>query len=213
MERQMTVPWPRWRIAGEYFENCNCKVVCPCLLSPNPPFTSRPTEGDCKGAFAFHVNSGSHGDVTLDGLNVAMIAHTPGPMGEGNWSVVYYFDERANDRQHQALAAIFTGTAGGPMGAWAPMISTVLGTKIVPIIFNVEGKRRSVEIPNIMHVAVQPLPSLDPDNEIWALNAHPFAPKVALAVGDQNISWTDYGMSWDNSGKHGYYAPINWSSA
>jgi hypothetical protein len=93
------------------------------------------------------------------------------------------------------------------------MISTVLGTKIVPIIFNVEGKRRSVEIPNIMHVAVQPLPSLDPDNEIWALNAHPFAPKVALAVGDQNMSWTDYGMSWDNSGKHGYYAPINWSSA
>jgi hypothetical protein len=134
-------------------------------------------------------------------------------MGEGNWSVVYYFDERADEQQRRALVAIFTGTAGGPLGAWAPLISTVLGTKIVPIIFNVAGKRRSVEIPNIMHVAVQPLPSLDPNNEIWALNAHTFAPQVALAVGDQNSTWTDYGMSWDNSGTHGYYASINWSNA
>jgi hypothetical protein len=172
-----------------------------------------PTEGDCKGSFAFHINSGSYGNVTLDGLNVALIAYTPGPMGAGNWSVAFYLDERANEQQRQALVAIFTGTVGGPLGAWAALFSTVLGVKTVPITFNVAGKRRSVEIPNIMHVAVQPLPSLDPNNEIWALNAHPFAPQVALAVGDQNSTWTDYGMSWDNSGTHGYYASINWSNA
>jgi hypothetical protein len=21
----------RWQLAGDYFENCNCDVVCPCL--------------------------------------------------------------------------------------------------------------------------------------------------------------------------------------
>jgi hypothetical protein len=172
-----------------------------------------PTEGDCKSPFAFHINSGSYGNVTLDGLNVALIAYTPGPMGAGNWSVAFYLDERANEQQRQALVAIFTGTVGGPLGAWAALFSTVLGVKTVPITFNVAGKRRSVEIPNIMHLAVHPLPSLDPNNEIWALNAHPFAPQVALAVGDQNSTWTDYGMSWDNSGTHGYYASINWSNA
>jgi hypothetical protein len=29
----------RWQLAGDYFENCNCDVVCPCLFSPNAPLT------------------------------------------------------------------------------------------------------------------------------------------------------------------------------
>ena len=37
----------QWQINGEYFENCNCKVVCPCLVSAQAPLTSTPTEGDC----------------------------------------------------------------------------------------------------------------------------------------------------------------------
>lgn len=208
----MATTQTRWQITGDYFENCNCNVVCPCTISPNQPMSSRPTEGACEVAFAFHITNGSFSNVTLDGLNVAMIGRTPGPMGEGNWSVALYLDERANEQQRQALAAIFSGSVGGPLSALSPLISTMLGAKAVPITYNVEGKRRSVEIPNIMHLAVHPLPSMDPDNEIWALNAHPFAPKVALAVGDQHSTWTDYGMSWDNSGKNGHYATINWSN-
>lgn len=146
-------------------------------------------------------------------MNVALIVRFPGSFAEGNGAVALYLDERANEQQRQALQAIFSGSAGGPLGALAPLISTVLGAKTVPITFKVEGKRRSVEIPNIMHLAVHPLPSLDPNNEIWALNAHPFAaPQVAMAVGDQNSTWTDYGMSWDNSGKNGHYTAFNWSN-
>ncbi|HKV57727.1 MAG TPA: DUF1326 domain-containing protein [Ktedonobacteraceae bacterium] len=208
----MATTQTRWQITGDYFENCNCNVVCPCTISPNQPLSSRPTEGACEVAFAFHIANGSYSNVTLDGLNVAMIGRTPGPMGEGNWSVALYLDERANEQQRQALAAIFSGSVGGPLGALTPLISTMLGAKAVPITYNVEGKRRSVEIPNIMHLAVHPLPSMDPDNEIWALNAHPFAPKLALAVGDQHSTWADYGMNWDNSGKNGHYATINWSN-
>ena len=204
----------RWQITGEYFENCNCAVVCPCLLSSNQPLTARPTEGFCNEVFAFHINSGSYGDITLDDLNAVMIAHMPGAFAEGNWSVAFYLDERANERQHQALEAIFSGSAGGPLGAITPLVSTVLGMKTVPITFNVEGKHRSLEIPNIMHLAVHSLPSIvDPQNEIWMLNVHPLSPKVAMAVGDRDSTWTDYGLSWDNSGKNGHYASINWSNA
>src|SRR5947209_17420756 len=153
----------RWQIAGDYFENCNCDVVCPCLFSPNAPLTSMPTAGACEVAFGFHADRGSYGDIPLDGLNVALAARTPGVMAEGNWSVALYLDERANEQQRQALQAIFSGSAGGPLGALAPLISTLLGVKTVPITFKVEGKRRSVEIPNIMHLAVHPLPSLHPN--------------------------------------------------
>jgi hypothetical protein len=202
-----------WQITGDYFENCNCDVVCPCLFSPNPPLTSQPTAGACEVAFGFHIDHGNYNATPLDGLNVALIARTPGPMAQGNWSVALYLDERANQQQSQGLQAIFTGADGGPMSALAPLISTVLGAKAVPINFQKQGKRRSVEIPNIMQLAVHAVPSLNPDHEIWAQNAHPFAPSVSMAVGEEHSTWTDYGMHWDNSGKNGHYAPISWSNA
>ena len=113
----------QWHLSGDYFENCNCSVVCPCLVSKAPPLTSRPTEGVCDVAVIFHIEKGRYGDVTLDGLNVALAIHTPGPMGEGNWAVGAYIDERADEKQTEALGAILTGTAGGPMAAFAPLIS------------------------------------------------------------------------------------------
>jgi hypothetical protein len=203
----------RWQIAGDYFENCNCDVVCPCLFSPNAPLTSMPTAGACEVAFGFHVDRGSYGDIPLDGLNVALAARTPGVMAEGNWSVALYLDERADEQQRQALQAIFTGSVGGPVAALAPLISTVLGVKTVPITFHKEGQRRSVEIKSVMQLAVHALPSMNPDEEIWAKTGHPFAPtSLAMAVGDAKSTWADYGMRWDNTGKNAHYAPINWSN-
>jgi hypothetical protein len=44
-----------WQFTGDYFENCNCDVVCPCLFSPNPQMTSLPTQGACEVGLAFHI--------------------------------------------------------------------------------------------------------------------------------------------------------------
>jgi len=205
---------PSWSIEGEYFENCNCTVACPCILSTKPPFHATPTEGACEVAFAFHLDRGTFGEVSLDGLNVGMIGRTPGPMIEGNWSVALYVDERADEEQQQAIGAIFSGQAGGTMGAFAPLIGEVLGVKSVPIDYTVDGRRRSVRIPEIMDVAVRPIASAMGEGvEMVAANAHPFAPDgVVMAVGDEGSTWSDYGMRWDNSGRNGLYAPIRWSN-
>jgi len=202
-----------WQFEGDYFENCNCDVVCPCLFSPLPPFASEPTAGACEVGFGFHIDRGQFGSTRLDGLNAALAVRTPGRMGEGNWSVAVYVDERADADQNAALQQIFTGQVGGPIGALGPLISTVLGVKTVPITFGKEGKRRSIEIPGSMHFAVHAAPSLNPEREIWAANAHPFAEQVAMAVGDDGSGWEDYGMRWDNAGKNGHYAPIRWSGS
>lgn len=207
----VTSTGPAWQISGDYFENCNCDVVCPCLFSPAPPLSSKPTAGACEVAFGFHIDRGRYGDVNLDGLNVALIARTPEEMGKGNWSVALYTDERAGESQREGLQAIFTGSAGGPLGMFAPLISNVLGAKAAPITWQKDGKRRRLEIPEVMQMGVQAVPAAVPDAEIWAANAHPFAPQVAMAVGESGSTWKDYGMSWDNSGKNGHYAPINWS--
>ena len=202
-----------WQLTGDYFENCNCDFICPCLFSAKPQLMSDPTQGACEVALAFHVDSGKYGDVAIDGLNAVVAIRTPGAMGEGNWSAAVYLDDRADDKQREALQAIFTGAGGGPIGAVAPLISNVLGVKSAPITFRKDGQRRSVEIPNVMTMAVQAVPSGVPGEEIWASNASPFAASVSLAVGESSSTWQDYGMSWDNSGKNGHYAPISWSGS
>ena len=149
----------------------------------------------------------------LDGLNLALIAHAPGPMADGNWTAAIYIDERASDQQAEALGTIFGGAEGGPMAAFAPLIATNLGIKKVPITYRVTGKTRSAEIPGIMNMSVEPLPSLKENEEIWAAAGHPIAPdRLALAVGRLGSIFSDHGMRWDNSGKNGHYAPISWSN-
>jgi len=203
----------QWRLSGDYFENCNCNVVCPCVISAAAPFTSRPTQGECDVALAFHIDRGSRDGVALDGLNLVLILHAPGPMADGNCTVAVYIDERANDQQAAALGAIFSGAEGGPMANFAPLIATNLGAKKVPIDYQVNGKIRSAEIPGIMHMSVEPLPSLHASGETWAAAGHPVAPDtLALAVGRAGSTFTDHGMRWDNSGKNGHYAPISWSN-
>ena len=203
----------KWHLSGDYFENCNCDVVCPCLVSPAAPLTAPPSQGVCDVALVFHIDTGRYGQVPLDGLNVAVVAHTPGPMADGNWTLAAYVDERADDEQAAALGAIFGGTAGGPMAAFAPLVGTHLGAKRVAIKYAIAGDRRSVEIPGIMQMAVAPLPTMHPSGEVWGAMGHPVAPdRLAFAVGSAGSTFADHGMRWDNSGKNGHYAPINWSN-
>jgi hypothetical protein len=204
----------KWTLVGDYFETCSCNVTCPCLISPAPPLTSRPTQGECHAAFFFHIDKGSYGDLKLDGLNAVVVASSPdGPMANGHWASAAYFDERANDQQTGALGAIFSGAAGGPMASLAPLIGKTLGVKKAPIMFKIDGKVRSGAIPGILSMSARPLPSLVEGEEIWATAAHPFnLTKLALAVGGPGSTYTDYGLNWDNSGRNGFYAAIRWSN-
>lgn len=205
-----------WMFEGDYFENCSCEVACPCLFSASAPLTARPSsdDGACEVPIAFHLDQGRFGDTALDGLNVVLVGRTPGPMAEGGMQVALYLDERADDAQREALTAIFTGSAGGPMGLLAPLVGEVLGVQAARIDYRIEGKRRSCEIPGVMSLAVRPVQSVDPDGELIVTNAHPFAMGgLAMAVGEEGSTWADYGMRFDNAGKNGHYARVSWTNA
>jgi hypothetical protein len=103
--------------------------------------TARPTEGVCDVPLAFHIESGRYGGTTLDGLNLALAIHTPGAMADGNWSVAIYIDELADEKQTEALGAIFSGAAGGPMAQFAPPIGKNLGVEKVPITYRIERQK------------------------------------------------------------------------
>ncbi|HEX9039026.1 MAG TPA: DUF1326 domain-containing protein [Ktedonobacterales bacterium] len=204
----------QWQITGDYFENCNCDVLCPCEVSGKPMLTSQPTYGVCDVPLAFHIEQGHYGSTPLDGLNAVVMAHSPGPMANGNWSVALYLEERANDAQREALQTIFSGQAGGVMGGFAPLISTVVGIRSVAITFTKDGMHRSLAIPNIAYLAVTALPSPVPGKEMTISGMHPInLDSLVLAMGDEGSVYQDFGMNWNNAGRNGHYAPINWSNA
>ena len=200
----------RWQISGDYFENCNCQVVCPCPLSG---LQAMPTEGHCDVPLAFHIDQGRFGETQLDGLNVVVVLYTPGPMAQGNWSVAAYIDERADDAQRQALGAIFSGAAGGPLGGLGPLITTNLGAKFVPIQYSGDGKTRRVTIPDVLDMNVEGLAGANPDEAIYLDNVgHPVQPvgsRLAIAQGTRT-TFEDHGFTWDNTGRNGNYAPFSW---
>ena len=153
-----------WRIKGEYLENCNCEVLCPCLLGPRNArggAIARPTEGHCDVPMIFRVESGQYGATSLAGTHAANVIYTPGAMGDGNWTVGTYVDERASAEQRAGLEAIFTGQAGGIMGAIGALVTTRLPTKVAPIEFGMEGTRRWARIPGILDVAIEGIPGLN----------------------------------------------------
>ena len=199
-----------WRVDGEYFESCNCDYVCPCLSSN---MAARPTEGECKVAMAFQVKTGHYGDVSLDGLKFAVLAHTPGAMAEGNWTVGLIIDEGADAAQQEAIGAIASGAAGGPMSALGPLIGNFAGVEVKPIDFETNGMTRSVKIGDMLDQSVTGVGSAaDPDEPIVLDNTlHPANARVALAKASRS-HFHAFGIEWDDTSgeKNGHFAPFSW---
>ncbi|MGC2426617.1 MAG: DUF1326 domain-containing protein [Nitrososphaeraceae archaeon] len=112
---------PSWKVHAYFLDACNCDWGCPCQFNANP------THGNCEGVAGYHIITGSYGtEVKLDGLNMALIASWPGPLHEGRGKASYYIDNRADERQFEALSNIITGRAdGGPFAVYASIIEEI----------------------------------------------------------------------------------------
>lgn len=202
-----------WRLAGEYLENCNCEVLCPCIVGPRNDrggAMARPTEGYCDVPVVFQIRDGAYGDLRLDGLATALAIHTPGPMGDGNWTEALYLDERGEPAQRTALEAIFGGAAGGPPGGLAALVSTRLPTRYVPIRFEQDGTRRRATIPGILEVEIEGLAGADRVGEVWLDNVRHFAARRLAVARATRSSYRDHGFTWNHTGRNGHYAPFSW---
>ncbi len=198
-----------WHLKGGYFENCNCQILCPCVV-PVPP--GNPTDGYCDVAFVFHIEEGESQGIAFDGLNFVVAAHTPGSMGDGDWTTALYVDQRASEPQREAMAEILSGRLGGPLAAWMGLTSDFRGIKYVAIDYRSEGNARSVSIPGVMEFAVEGITAGSRRRAPMRLTnvGHPASPNLVMAKGTGN-TYQDHGMKWDNTGKNAHYSDFNWS--
>lgn len=125
-----------YSVTGTYFESCNCDAVCPCTASG---LTAPADNERCQVTLAFHVDRGEVDGVDVADRSVVLFADAPQVMADGGWQVALYVDDRAAGPQADALGRVFSGQAGGPMAALAPLIGDVLGVEQAPIAYRDQG--------------------------------------------------------------------------
>lgn len=200
-----------WRIAGQYMETCNCTFLCPCISSN---LAAKPTEGDCKAALALQIDSGEKDGVRLDGLAFVILLHAPKAMGEGDMTVGLIIDARADERQAEAIGAIASGAAGGPMAALAPLVSRLAGIETRPIAFARDGLTLSVQAGELVDQTCAGVPGpARPGEPIYLDNTcHPVNSRLALAKAGHS-RFHAFGIDWEDASgtRNGHFAPFAWA--
>ena len=139
-----------YHLAGRLLEVCNCRVLCPCWIGEDPDY------GTCDTIIAWHFDKGTIGDVDVSGHTVALIAHVPGNILEGNWRAAVYLDDKVSPAQEQALLAVYTGKLGGPVGELVKLVGEVVSVQKVPITFEVQGGKGTIKIGNDGYAELEP---------------------------------------------------------
>ena len=200
-----------WQITGQYMETCNCAFLCPCITSN---LTARPTEGDCKAAVTMRIDKGAKDGIKLDGLSFIVMMHSPGAMGEGNITVGLIVDDTASDQQLEAISAIATGAAGGPMAALGPLVGRIAGVERRPILFEADGLNRTVRAGELVDQACEGVASASAPGQAICIDntAHPVNSRLSLAKAMRS-RFHVFGIDWDDTTgtRNGHFAPFTWA--
>jgi hypothetical protein len=150
------LPIDQWRVRGSYFEACNCNAICPCRSVRGEP--GGPSSfGECFGALSWHVDDGHADSIDLSDRRVVLAIHYfDNVVPSTPWDVVLYVDERANDAQHDALADIFLGRAGGRVDElYGPAIGDVLAIRRARIVLEHVAPRKRIDVVGLLTVEAQ----------------------------------------------------------
>jgi hypothetical protein len=101
-----------WRIAGAYFESCNCEAICPCRMVGGVA-GGRSTYGICFGVLGWRIDAGHANDVDLSGLCAALTIRYDDDEPGSPWSILLHVDDRGTREQRIAIEQIFLGELGG----------------------------------------------------------------------------------------------------
>jgi hypothetical protein len=200
-----------WRIAGDYFESCNCDAICPCRTIGGRP-GGRSTHGLCFGVLSWLIREGDADGVDLAGLAAAFTYEYDDDEPGSPWRFVVYVDERGSEEQREALAAILTGRLGGDdvlRQPWARKPSNLVEVRARPIELRHGTGGHEIRIGSLVEVsAARPVPTAERVSCIVPGHHVPGAELYAdqLAVGDDPFEWK-------LAGTCAFVAPFSYTSA
>ena len=156
-----------YTLEGRILEVCDCNVLCPCWIGEDPD------NGTCDSIIAYHIDQGTIEGVDVSGLTMAMLAHIPGNVLDGNFRAVAYLDDKASQQQMDALLAAFGGRLGGPLEDMAKLVGETVAVVSATITFSVEEGRGTLKIGDEAEVIMEPYRG--PTGEITTLNESIFS--------------------------------------
>lgn len=196
-----------WKVKGELILNCSCDVFCPCVVSLG---AHPPTEGHCHAWMGIIIDEGHYEGESLSNLNVGLLVDIPGRMGEGNWKVAAYIDEKANEKAYNGLLSIFSGAAGGTTGLFTALVSEIIGAEKTSVEILREGKSRILSIGRKIQGHIEMIDGDNRDNPVKITNTtYWMGPEVIVAKGKRSRV-RDYGRVWDFDNKSAEICPIDW---
>jgi len=170
---------------------------------------------------AWHIREGHYGDVRLGGLSLIGLGTFEGNIwaGEANGPFGLFIDERADERQREALEMIFGGQAGGWPAGFAELIGEMLGIEYVPIEFEVADDLAywRATIPGKVEAAAEALTGpTTPEGQRVQLHNPPgseVGPSGTVAtLGRATADRAEgFGFKWEWDGKSSKHIPFEWS--
>ena len=139
-----------YHLEGRLLEVCNCRVLCPCWIGEDPDF------GTCDTIVAWRFDKGNVNGVDVAGHTIALIAHVPGNILQGNWRAAVYLDDKVSPKQEEAILSVYTGKQGGPVGELVKLVGEVVSVEKVPITFDVQGGKGTLKVGAAGYAELEP---------------------------------------------------------
>ena len=194
-----------WRVAGSYYETCNCEAVCPCRRLNGEP-GGRSTYGVCRFLLSWRIVEGRADGVDLSGRSVAMAGFYDDDEQGSPWTVVLYIDAGADSPAFEALAAIFLGDAGGTH-FFATKVLDVIAVRQAHIHLDHSDGKETVAVRDAATAAVEGRPDYD-GSVTCAIPGH-------NQVGRELISKSavrDGPLDWSYEGRCGFASAFDYRS-
>jgi hypothetical protein len=199
---------PNWRVVGSYFEACNCEAVCPCRRHGSKK-GGRSTYGNCDFALSWLVGDGDYGGLDLSGRQVVLAGSYDDDETGSPWRVALYIDDLATPAQHDALAAMFLGRAGGTtLRNFASLIGDVYAIRAAKIVLNHAPRRESMRVADFVRVAAL-RPAVVEGPVSCGISGHDH-PGTELVTGDFQVN--DLALRWEVTGRCGFATRFAYSS-
>jgi len=203
-----------WHVTGDWFDVCSCSVPCPC------EFAQPPTNNHCEGVLVWHIREGHYDDVRLDGLNVLALGAFDGNIWAGaKAAMAIFLDERADERQRQALQSIFGGQVGGWPAGFAELIGDLRGIEFAPIRVEVSDDLAywRAEIPGKVTATAEALsgPTTPPGQRVQLMNppGSEVGPGQVATWGSGDVMEPTevFGFRTNFTGRSSKHIPFDWS--
>jgi hypothetical protein len=189
---------PAWNMKGVLIIACSCEYGCPCNVN------GRPTLGHCEGGWTWQIEQGVFGELKLDGLNFGLYADWPKAIHEGNGIATSLIDDRADEGQRAALAALVSGTAGGPWVIFRKTFTELHGPRYLPFAVDTGSRLPRVSAGDTLAIETEYI-----RNPVTQETVHPrlalpeglLAKELAL-VGSKRFVLNGDPVRYDHSGRY-----------